>query len=122
MTTAEIANKLVSLCSQGQFHVAMQELYSPDIVSVEAFTMDGSSREVSGIEAVMAKGQKWVEENEVHSANIEGPLVAGGHFAVTFKMDITNKAMNMRMNIEEVAVYQVKDGKIIREEFFYSMG
>lgn len=122
MTTAEIANKLVSLCSQGQFHVAMQELYSPDIVSVEAFTMDGSSREVSGMEAVLAKTMKWVEETEVHSSSVEGPLVAGSHFAVTFKMDITNKPMNARMHIEEVAVYQVKDGKIIREEFFYAMG
>jgi hypothetical protein len=27
-----------------------------------------------------------------------------------------------RTKLEEVALYTVKDGKIVREEFFYSMG
>src|SRR5262249_35812487 len=36
MTTQEIAQELVDLCSQGKFREATDALYSPDIVSVEA--------------------------------------------------------------------------------------
>ena len=69
----------------------------------------------------MAKGQWWTENHEVHSVNVEGPLVAGSHFAVTFKMDVTFKPASRRFTMEEIGVYKVADGKIVYEEFFYSM-
>jgi len=52
---------------------------------------------------------------------VEGPLVAGQHFAVTFKMDVTFKPDGRRFPMEEVGVYKVVDGKVVYEEFFYSM-
>lgn len=121
MTTQEVANSLVKLCSKGNFHEAMQNLYSPDIVSVEAGAPPGMSRETKGMEAVMAKGEWWTSNHEVHSAIVEGPLVAGAHFSVVFKMDVTFKPQSKRFQMEEVAVYKVADGKIVSEEFFYNM-
>ena len=120
-TTKEIADKLVSLCSQGKFHEATEALYSPDIVSMEAGAPPGQSRESKGIAAVKAKGEWWVANHEVHSSKVEGPLVAGSHFAVTFKLDVTFKPQSKRFTMEEIAVYKVADGKIVYEEFFYSM-
>ena len=100
----------------------MESLYSPDIVSVEAAAPPGGSRESHGIAAVAAKGEWWVNNHEVHSATVEGPIVAAPYFAVTFKMDITFKPENKRHTMEEVAVYKVgDDGKIVREEFFYKV-
>jgi ketosteroid isomerase-like protein len=121
MTTKEVADKLVAFCSKGQFAEALDALYSPDIVSMEAGAPPGGSRESKGIAAVKGKGEWWVSNHEVHSASVEGPLVAGSHFAVTFKMDITFKPQSKRFTMEEVAVYKVADGKIVYEEFFYSM-
>lgn len=69
----------------------------------------------------MAKGEWWVANHEVHSATVEGPLVAGAHFAVTFKPDVMFKPQAKRFTMEEVAVYKVADGKIVYEEFFYNM-
>jgi hypothetical protein len=120
MTTKEVADKVVQLCSQGKFAEAMS-LYSPDIVSMEAGAPPGQSRESKGIEAVKAKGEWWTANHEVHSAKVEGPLVAGAFFTVVFKMDITFKPQSRRFQMEEVAVYKVVDGKIVYEEFFYSM-
>jgi hypothetical protein len=120
MTTKEVADKVVSLCSQGKFEDALG-LYSPDIVSVEAGAPPGQSRETKGIEGVKAKGKWWVENHEVHSSKVEGPLVAGPYFTVTFKMDITFKPESKRFSMEEVALYKVENGKIVYEEFFYSM-
>ena len=69
----------------------------------------------------MAKGEWWAANHEVHSAVVEGPLVAGSHFTVVFKFDVTFKPQNKRFNMEEVAVYKVAAGKIVYEEFFYAM-
>ena len=120
MTTKEVADKLVHLCSQGKFEEAMT-LYSPDIVSMEAGAPPGQSREAKGLAAVKAKGEWWAANHEVHSMKVEGPLVAGSHFAVTFKMDATFKPQSRRFQMDEVAVYKVADGKIVYEEFFYNM-
>ena len=105
MTTQEVADKLVKLCSVGQF----------------AEATPGGSREAKGIAAVKAKGEWWAANHEVHSATVEGPVVAGSHFAVTFKLDVTFKPQSRRFTMEEVAVYKVADGKIVYEEFFYNM-
>jgi hypothetical protein len=121
MTTREVADTLVKLCSEGKFHEATETLYSPDIVSMEAGAPPGGSREAKGLAAVMAKGEWWTANHEVHSASVEGPLVAGSHFAVTFKLDVTFKPEDKRFTMEEVGVYKVADGKVVYEEFFYNM-
>ncbi len=121
MTTQEVANELVKFCSQGQFDKATDALYSADIVSMEAGAPPGGSREAKGIAAVKGKGEWWVANHEIHSVKVEGPLVAGSHFAVTFKMDVTFKPDARRFTMEEVGVYKVADGKIVYEEFFYNM-
>jgi hypothetical protein len=121
VTTKAVADKLVKLCSEGKFEEAVNSLYSPDIVSIEAAAPPGQSRESKGIDAVRKKGEWWVANHEVHSSKVEGPLVAGSHFAVTFKMDVTFKPERRRFQIEEIAVYEVADGKIVNEQFFYNM-
>ena len=121
MTTQEVAEKLVKLCSAGNFQEAVKTLYSPDVVSMEAAAPPGGSRESKGLAAAVAKGEWWAANHEVHSASVEGPLVTGSHFAVVFKLDVTFKPQSKRFKMEEVAVYKVADGKIVYEEFFYSM-
>jgi ketosteroid isomerase-like protein len=119
MDTQQVARELVRLCSEGKFEEATDALYHSDIVSVEAGAPPGSPRESRGIDAVKAKGEWWVANHEVHSSSVEGPLVAGSHFAVKFTMDITFKPENRRFTMEEIGVYKVVDGKIVQEEFFY---
>ncbi len=119
MSTEKVAHELVKLCSAGKFMEAMA-LYSPDIVSMEAAAPPGGSRESKGLTAVKAKAEWWNANHEVHAAKVEGPLVAGSYFTVTFKMDITFKPQSKRMQMEEIALYKVVDGKIVYEEFFYS--
>jgi len=121
MSTQEVADTLVALCSEGKFLEAIEALYSPELVSMEAGAPPGGSRESKGIAAVRAKGQWWAENHEVHGLTVEGPLVAGSHFSVAFKMDVTFKPQGKRFQMEEIAVYKVADGKVVYEEFFYAM-
>src|SRR5580692_5874753 len=96
MTIQEVAASLVKLCSEGKFRDATEALYSPDIVSMEASAPPGGSRETKGIAAVGGKSEWWAANHEVHSGSVEGPLVAGSHFAVVFKFDVTFKPQNKR--------------------------
>jgi hypothetical protein len=121
-TTQEVADQLVKMCREGKFREAVASLYAEDIVSMEAGAPPGMSRESKGLAAVKAKGEWWQANHEVHSASVEGPLVAASHFTCTFKMDVTFKPENRRFQMEEVAVYRIEGGKVVYEEFFYKMG
>jgi len=44
------------------------------------------------------------------------PIIAGNSFACTLHMDMTMKGKG-RMDMSELCVYKVKDGKVISEEF-----
>lgn len=121
MTTQEVAATLVQLCSEGKFADAIHALYSPDIVSMEAGAPEGGSRESKGLPAVFGKAEWWTTNHEIHSSSVEGPLVAGSHFSVAFKFEVTFKPAGRRFTMEEVAVYKVSEGKIVYEEFFYNM-
>ena len=121
MTTQEVANAVVRMCTEGKMEEALTDLYSPDIVSVEAGAPPGQSREAKGLDAVKAKTNFWITNHDIHSFTVQGPLVAGAYFSVVFQMDVTFKPQNRRFQMEEVAVYKVAGGKIVYEEFFYSM-
>jgi ketosteroid isomerase-like protein len=122
MTTMEIARKLVELCGQGRNREALDTLFAADMVSVEAAPPPGGARETRGLVAVKAKGQWWVDNHEIHSASITGPWPHDNRFVVGFQYDVTNKPSGRRMKLDEVGLYEVRDGKIVREEFFYDMG
>lgn len=122
MTTQEVGKKLVELCKQGKNAEAIEALYADDIVSVEAGGPPGESREVKGLEAVRAKGKWWSDNHTVHSGEADGPYPHGDQFIVKFTYDITSKPENKRFTMQEMALYTVKDDKIVGESFFYSMG
>jgi hypothetical protein len=119
-----IGTKLVHFCRNGLNLEAISTLYSPDIVSVEAFGTADFPAEIRGIDNVVAKNKKWYDLNEVHHGSVEGPYPHGDRFAVIFHYETTPKEgprKGQRAEFQEVAVYSVKDGKIVREEFFYDM-
>ena len=122
MNTMEIANKLVELCRQGKNAEALATLFADDVVSVEACAPPGGQREAKGLSAVKAKGEWWVANHEIHSAAISGPWPHDDRFAVRFDYEVTNRPSGHRMKMDEMGLYYVKDGKIVREEFFYHMG
>jgi hypothetical protein len=124
MDTKQVGEKLVSLCSKGKNMEAIDSLYDKSIVSVEAHGSPEMPAEMRGIDKIRGKNQWWNENNEVHSAKVEGPFPHNDRFAVKFQWDVTPKAgpgKGKRMQMNEIGIYTVKNGKIVREEFFYSM-
>ncbi|HEX4871229.1 MAG TPA: nuclear transport factor 2 family protein [Nevskiaceae bacterium] len=114
MNTMQLAQALVALCREGQ--EAFDALYAADAVSVEP---GPQGREDRGIAALKAKSAWWYGEHEVHAFSCSGPWPHGDRFILRFEIDVTHRASGQRMQMEEMGLYTVRDGKIVREEFFY---
>jgi len=124
-STLEVGQKLVEFCKQNKNVDAVNALYAPDVVSIEAAEHPGMPRRQEGIDAIRKKNQWWLDNHTIHSSNAEGPFPHGDRFVVLFKIDVTSKAGPMagkRMQVSEAGLYTVKNGKVVQEEFFYNMG
>jgi ketosteroid isomerase-like protein len=118
MTTTNVANRFNELAQTGQWDQIQAELFADNAVSIEPENSPGL-KTVQGIEAIKQKGKQFGEMvEEMHGGYSNAPQVAGNHFAVAMGMDVTMKGMG-RMKMDEIAVYEVKDGKIVKEQFFY---
>ncbi|MBC9909382.1 nuclear transport factor 2 family protein [Chitinophaga varians] len=118
MTVAQIANRLADLCREEKFSIAQKELYADDAVSIEPHETPGFDRETKGLPALMEKDKKFNAMLEArYGTTISTPLVTGNVFAFVLTMDIKMSGRE-RETVSELCVYQVKDGKIISEQFF----
>ena len=118
MTTQEIANRLAALCQKGDFETAQKELFAEDAVSIEPHGTPEFEKETKGKEAIKKKGEKWnAMVEKFDNAKVSQPLVAGNCFAITIQMHVTMKG-GQDMDMTELCVYEVKDGKITSEQFF----
>ena len=120
MTLQEIANELVAGCREGRARANLQVLYAADAVSVEAADM-GNGREAQGLVAIDGKHAWWENNHTVTGGDVQGPFMNGeDRFAVFFTVEGTSKSDGKAFMMAEVGIYQVKHGKIVREEFYYS--
>ena len=119
MTTQEVANRLVEICREGAWQKAYEELYSSNCESIEP--AGAPWPHAKGMAEIAKKGEMFNEMvEEMHGGSISDPLVAGDFFTLTMEMDVTYKGAP-RSKSSEVCVYEVQDGKIVKEQFFYPM-
>ena len=118
MTTTEVASRFNELAKEEKWFEIQDELFSDNVRSIDP--QDSSYfKYAEGKAAVRKKGEEFVEKVEAaHRRHTSEPIVAGNHFAVAREVDITVKGFG-RIQINEVMLYEVKDGEIISEQFFY---
>ena len=117
MTTQQVADRLVALCRQGEIPKAMEELYADNIASIEP--ENAPIHSASGKKAVFEKGKEFASRIEQrHGGSFSDPVVNGRYFSTAMTLDATFKGAG-RMKLEEICLYEVKDGKIVREQFYY---
>lgn len=118
-TPAELGQKLVDAFNRGKGDELIATLWSPKIESIEGVGVGLGWR---GVKAVRAKNDEWSATHVVHGASAEGPYVGSTGFAMKMRIDVEDKTTGNRRTLEEIRVYTVKGGKIVREEFMYAMG
>jgi ketosteroid isomerase-like protein len=116
MTTADVARQFTEALKAKDYPAA-EAHWADNVVSIE--NMDGPMQRLEGRTAVHGKGEWWFGAHEVHSLDITGPFVNGDQFALGFRMDVTQKESGQRLQMDEVGLYTVKNGKIAEERFFY---
>ena len=122
METIERGERLVELCKKGKNLEAVDKLYDKDVVSLEPREMPSLPATAKGLEAIRGKNRWFFENHDLHKEEAKGPFVNGDRFSVLLGMDVTPRSgeqKGKRTHMEEVAVYTVKNGRIVREEFFY---
>ncbi|MDQ2944669.1 MAG: nuclear transport factor 2 family protein [Acidobacteriota bacterium] len=122
MNIEQIAKRLVELCRQGKYEEAQNELYAQDAISIEMPGLPpGALGNAKGMDAIREKGRQFGERLEVvHGSTMSDPLIAGNWFSVSSSMDATFKERG-RMEIREICLYHVHEGRIDHEQFFYDM-
>ena len=120
MTTQDVANRFNELAQTGQWDKIQEELYADNAVSIEpAHAAAMGMGNAEGIEAIKQKGKAFnAMVEEMHGGYSTEPVIAGNHFSVAMGMDTTMKGMG-RSKMDEIAVYEVRDGKIVKEQFFF---
>ncbi len=116
-TALELGAGLVKYFNQGEGDAWVGGVWSKDIVSCEGL---GVNMEFAGLQAVEEKNAQWHADHEVLGGSAEGPYVGSTGFSVKFSMHVKQKSSGQEIRMEEIGVYTVRDGKIVREEFMYS--
>ena len=118
MTTQEVANRYYELAQQGQNEKIIDELYSPNIVSIEPKNASDVPLKVEGtIEYKEKEKILFQMVEQFHGGFCKEPSVATFHFSCVMGMDVTIKGK--RKMKEEIGVFEVRNGKIVSEQFFY---
>jgi len=118
LTTQEVANRFHEMAQKGEWAKIQEELYAENAVSIEPEGVPGL-KSVEGLDAIKKKGDEFnAMVEEVHGGFSHEPIVCGNHFAVAMGLDATMKGMG-RTKMDEIAVYQVRDGQIVKEQFFF---
>jgi len=118
MTTQDVANRFSQLAEQNQWKNILDELYAPDAVSIEPAGSQGLQN-AEGLPAIKKKGELWESMvEEMHGGWCSKPIVGGRYFSLAMGMDATMKG-GQRSKMDEIALYEVRDGKIVKEQFFY---
>lgn len=113
-----LLSRFDELLRSNQHETLYAELYASDVESIEA---DGQT--AKGMEGIGAKNEWWFSTFDVLSWDIEGPFPHGENaFAYIYDIRTKSRATAEENAIREVAVYDVRDGKIVRERFFYTGG
>ena len=92
----------------------MLSLYADSVESKEAGQMP-----TYGIEAIKQKNEQWnkmVSDVRWHARNL---WCDGQTIVIEWEAQITLRPGNRRVLLEEIAIHEVRSGKIVRERFFY---
>ena len=118
MTTQQIADRLVALLRAGNFNGVYDELFHPTEV-VHDEPQNPHFAHVIGVEAIKAKDEQMQSGiAEFLGMNVGEPAVSRDYFALPYQMKLKLKDGNV-LDLDEIIVYQVREGKIVLEKFFY---
>ncbi len=119
MTTQEVAARYYELIQMHQYEQIQDELYAPDAVSIEPKNDSNLPLVVTGIDALRQKeGLFFSQVEAIHGSYMSEIVVSTFFFSMMTGMDVSMRG-KQRKNKEQICVFEVREGKIVKEQFFY---
>jgi hypothetical protein len=115
-TIHEIANGLKEMLSERKFVEAYQLLFSDDAESIDPLNTSGQP--LKGLTTLLDREKDFLSRiAAINKISLSDPIIAGSYFTFSLKMafEVQNQG---HMEVEEICLYKVKDGKIISQQFF----
>ena len=78
-------------------------------------------RAAHGRPVLEGKAKWWADNHEVRKLHVDGLFINGNEVGFRFEMDIKVKADGTGMHMQELALYTLKDDKIVEERFLYGL-
>lgn len=117
MTTQQVANRFMELARQGKNIEIQEELFDENVECIEP--AHAPNKGTKGKKAVLDRLKGWYAGVEaMHGSALTEAIVMGNFFAVGSMADLTIKGAG-KIKLEEMGVYEVKNGKIVKEQYFY---
>jgi len=118
LTTGEGAQRFNELAQERKWFQIQDELFAEDVRSIEPPGVKHLPN-AEGKAAVRKKGEAWVKRVEAfHAGKTSAPVVGGNYFAVGRQASMTVQGLG-RIDVDQIMLYEVRDGKIVMEQFFY---
>lgn len=122
MTTQQVADRYYELAQQGKWFEIQDALFADDVRSVEPADAPARYRYLKNAEGkanVRRKAEEWVSRVEkVYDQYFSAPVVGGDRFSMAWGIDADVAGVGRR-RIDEIMLYEVRDGQIVLEQFFY---
>ncbi len=119
MTTQEVAKRYYELIQTHQYAQIQEELYDSNIISIEPENDSNLPLTVQGMDEVKKKeGLFFSQVEHMHNSYMSEIVVSNFHFSMMTGMDVTIKGKQRKIK-EQICVFEVRNGKIIKEQFFY---
>lgn len=118
LTVQEVAARFNELAQQEKWFEIQDEFFADNVKSIDPSDSPYFGY-AEGKAAVRKKGEDFVKRIQAaHRLYTSEPVVGGNHFAVGREKDLTVQGLG-RIQINEIMLYEVKDGQIVSEQFFY---
>ena len=118
LTMEQVVERFNELAQHEKWFDIQDELFAENVKSIDPVDSPYMGY-AEGKANVRKKAMDFVTRIEkVHKRHTTKPIVSGNHFAVGRNVEITVQGFG-RIKIDEIMLYEVKDGEIISEQFFY---
>ena|ERR1700744_3538236 len=114
-TIHEIANGLKEMVSEQKFLDAYQQLFADNAESIDPLNTSGQP--LKGLDTLIAREKDFLSRITVNKISLSEPIIAGSYFTLSLKMSFEVEGQG-HMDVDEICLYKVADGKIISQQFF----
>lgn len=113
MSTKENVQELISLVEQGKFLDAIQQFYAED-----ATMQENNAPPRCGLPTLLENERRFLSSIKEINSRVESFLVDGDRAAINWVFHVTN-LKGQKLVLDEIAYQLWKNGKIVRERFYY---